>query len=918
MGSVSRETLRSLCRSAAAEGCVLLRNEGGTLPLAPGESVAVFGRCQFQTYASGTGSGGLVNAPYCVNLLQGLNSAGIHTDSETVRAYESWLSAHPYDDGGHVWAAEPWHQEEMPVGDLPRRAAGRCAKALVVLGRTAGEDKDHAPEKGSWLLTDTERDMLEHVSAAFSQVAVALNTSGLMDLSWLDTLPAREHISAVMLCWQGGQETGNGMADTLSGRVNPCGKLPDTVPLTLEDDAGLRNFGGDYRNFYEEDIYVGYRYLETFAPERVRYPFGYGLSYTHFLTESLEAKFGTEGLRMRVRVTNTGDTSGKEVAQLYLEAPQGLLGKPVRVLVDYYKTRLLAPGEAEERVFTVSREAMASYDDSGVTGHPYAYVLEAGEYRFALGNDVRSAKEILVDSCESVQIQELQVVRQCEQALAPTLGFDRIHPWLENGRFHPKPERVPVSLVNLQRRIEKRLPRELPFTGDQGWHLADVAAGRCSMDAFVAQLSPEELCTLVRGEGSASPKVTPGTGGAFGGVSDRLLAHGIPLACGTDGPSGLRLDSGETATQTPIGTSLAATWNDALVEALYAGIGEECRQNEVDLFFGPGMNLHRCLLNGRNFEYFSEDPLLTGRMGAAVCAGLEKSGAVGTIKHLACNNQEKHRAYLDAVVSERALRELYLKGFELAVRSGHVHAVMTAYCPINGHWAGANYDLCTTLLRGEWGYDGAVMTDWWTLLNHVSLGGAPTDKDTASMIRAQNDLYMVVNNFGAEENVNRDNLPEELQLGSVTVGELQRSARNICGLLTHTYAFGRPVRPGLRLLTFQPLVEAPEPLPTVEASGGCRIDFSSGDRQYLHVVEETVFTVGFAYRCPGRGVTQSTLLIRMNGKSFLTLIVNGSDGQWVDQELTCVRLPAGIYLVEGRFPKIGMETNGLRLTPETP
>ena len=243
---------------------------------------------------------------------------------------------------------------------------------------------------------------------------------------------------------------------------------------------------------------------------------------------------------------------------------------------------------------------------------------------------------------------------------------------------------------------------------------------------------------------------------------------------------------------------------------------------------------------------------------------------------------------------------------------------MTAYCPVNGHWAGANYDLCTTLLRGEWGYQGVVMTDWWTLLNHVSLGGAPTDKDTASMVRAQNDLYMVVNNFGAEANVNRDNLLEELGLGGVTLGELQRSARNICGLLTHTYAFNRPIQPGLRLLSFQPLTEAPEPLPTVEAASGCRVDFSQGDRQYLHVAEENVFTVGFTYRCPGRGVTQSTLLIRLNNKNFLTLIVNGSDGQWVDQELARVRLLAGTYLVEGRFPKIGMETNGLRLTPETP
>src|SRR5690606_20451816 len=308
--------------------------------------------------------------------------------------------------------------------------------------------------------------------------------------------------------------------------------------------------------------------------------------------------------------------------------------------------------------------------------------------------------------------------------------------------------------------------------------LRDVHDGKVSMEDFIAQLSDEDLATIVRGEGMVSPLVTPGTASAFGGVSDRLLSYGIPVGCTADGPSGIRMDSGDKATQVAIGTLLAATWNVELVEELYVMEGQELLRNNIDTLLGPGLNIRRSPLNGRNFEYFSEDPLISGAFAAACTRGIISGGSYATLKHFACNNQEKHRTKVDAVVSERALRELYLKGFEIAVKDGGANSIMTSYNPINGHWAASNYDLNTTILRGEWGYDGIVMTDWWANMNDPIDGGESSRQNTYAMVRAQNDLYMVVPNYGAEINAMEDNTLEKLADGTLTRGELQRNAMN--------------------------------------------------------------------------------------------------------------------------------------------
>ena len=305
------------------------------------------------------------------------------------------------------------------------------------------------------------------------------------------------------------------------------------------------------------------------------------------------------------------------------------------------------------------------------------------------------------------------------------------------------------------------------------------------MQDFIAQLSDEELCQIVRGEGMGSPRVTPGTASAFGGVSDALEAYGIPAACCSDGPSGMRLDCGTKAFSLPIGTMLAATFNKELITELFTYVGLEMTANHVDCLLAPGMNIHRHPLNGRNFEYFSEDPFLTGTIACAELNGLHESNVTGTLKHFCGNNQETNRHFLNSVVSERALREIYLRGFEIAVKEGNAKSIMTTYGAVNGIWTACNYDLCTEILRKEWGFTGFVMTDWWANLNQNRQ--APDKTNLAAMIRAQNDVYMVC----ADSVNHEDNLLESLQNGSLTRAELQRSAANLCHFLMHTNAMKR-------------------------------------------------------------------------------------------------------------------------------
>lgn len=754
---------------AVSGGIVMLKNDGA-LPLKQGGTAAVFGRIQLHYYKSGTGSGGMVNVSKVIGITDGLLDAGYKLDEQLLNAYREWDEQNPF-DYGEGWGGEPWSQKEMPLTDeLVGGAASRADAAIVIIGRTAGEEMDNKLEKGAFLLSDLEEDMLRRVTSAFDKTVVLLNTGGLIDMSFMDRYP----VSAVMYVWQGGMVGGAGTAAVLTGEVSPSGKLPDTIAYEISDYPSDKFFGSGDMDCYGEDIYVGYRYFETFAKDRVRFPFGFGMSYTSFDITASDFKLDGDKVTGSVNVKNTGSTPGREVVQIYCSAPQGKLGKPARVLCGFDKTRTLQPGESQTLSFEIPLESVASYDDSGVTGHKSAWILEHGGYVFYAGADVRSASEAY-----SLTLPET-VVRQCKSALGPLTAFKR----MVNSSGKPEFEDVPLTGEAFPHDHAK-LPAEIPQTGDRGIRLADVVNGKNTLEEFTAQLTDYDLSCIIRGEGMGSPKVTAGTAAAFGGVSDTLTALGIPCACCDDGPSGMRLDCGTKAFSLPNGTLLASTFDRPLMTELFTFMGLEMHTNQVDCLLGPGMNIHRHPLNGRNFEYFSEDPYLTGEMASAELAGLHSTGAEGTIKHFCGNNRETRRHFLDSVISERALREIYLRGFEKAVKKGGAKSVMTTYGQVNGVWTAGNYGLVTGILHDDWGFDGFTMTDWWANINRR--GKAPDKSDFAAMAMAQNDVYMVT----ADGAACNDNTLDSLKSGELTRGELQRNAMNILRFLTTTHAMKR-------------------------------------------------------------------------------------------------------------------------------
>lgn len=760
-----------------SEGIVMLKNENNALPLDTDKEVAVFGRIQFHYYKSGTGSGGMVNVTKVVNILDGLIDNGVKVNEKLLGTYRKWDKENPF-DLGEGWGGEPWSQKEMPLDEgLVKETAKSCETAIVIIGRTAGEEQDNRLEAGSYLLSDDEIAMLTVVRKHFKKVVLLLNVGNIIDMTDINRIAP----DSVLYVWQGGMTGGKGTADVLTGKVSPSGKLPDTIAYKASDYPSDANFGREKnRDIYAEDIYVGYRYFETFAKEKVLYPFGFGLSYTEFEIKTEKAEITEGAVKLSVSVKNIGSYKGKEVIEVYCEAPQGRLGKAARVLCGFEKTRELVPQEEQVVEIAVDIAKLASYDDSGVTGNKSCYVLEAGEYKFYVGSDVRSAEY----ACSFEQGENL-VTERLTQSLAPVESFERIKPVCEVGAFSIGREAVPVSEVDESARRLEKLPKEIAYTGDKGIKLWDVKNGKNTMDEFIAQLSDYDLSCIIRGEGMGSPRVTAGTASAFGGVSENLNGFGIPAGCCSDGPSGMRLDCGTKAFSLPNGTMIASSFNKELTSELFTFMGLEMAANKVDCLLGPGMNIHRHPLNGRNFEYFSEDPFLTGKMASAELKGMAGAGVTGTIKHFCANNRETNRHFIDSVVSERALREIYLKGFEIAVKEGGASSVMTTYGRVNGLWTAGNFDLNTVILREEWGFKGFTMTDWWANIN--VRGKEPDKTDLAAMARAQNDVYMVC----PDGEKNDDNTLAALENGGIERCELQRNAANICGFLLHTNALKR-------------------------------------------------------------------------------------------------------------------------------
>ena len=893
MGNSIQEGLAQKAREAACEGAVLLENKNSVLPFKEGSTVAVFGRIQTDYYKSGTGSGGSVNVEYVVNILDGLRqNPKVNVYEGLAKTYADWIKENPFDDG-MGWAQEPWSQVEMPLSPtVVKNAKAHADAALIIIGRTAGEDKDSGNEKGSYLLSDGEEDMLRAVCAEFDRVVVFLNIGSIIDLSFMDRYP----VSGLLIGWQGGQEGGAAAADLLCGDVSPSGKLPDSVVYHISDYPSDQNFGDRNENKYVEDIYVGYRYFESFRKESVRYPFGFGLSYTDFEMKTLDM---TPDGDLKVSVKNTGDVPGKEVVEVYVEAPQGALGKPDLALIAFAKTRLLSPGEEETLTISYPVNRLASYDDSGKSGHESCWVMEKGEYHILVGTSVRNAS-----SQFAFMVPETQVVKKCEEAMRPTASFYRMRPTSDGISYEP----VPTRSYDLKERIQSRLPEELPPAVKSGT-LREVKEGRLTLEEFVAQFTDQELCELVRGEGMCSPKATPGIASCFGGTTPSLAAYGLPVAGCSDGPSGIRMDCGTKATSLPNGTLLASTFNLPLVEELYELEGKELRKNKIDTLLGPGINIHRHPLNGRNFEYFSEDPLLTGLMAVAQLKGMHKVGVTGTIKHFCCNNQETNRHGTNSVVSERALREIYLKPFEIAVCEGGAKSIMTSYNPTNGTWTAGSYDLATTILRKDWGFSGIVMTDWWAKVSDDQ--GEGDEKNLSAMVRAQNDLYMVVSNASDHD----DNLEESLKNGSLTRAELQRCAVNICRFLIDSLSIEAMLHPDhfpkeegdaefvsaypdhpVAFTVEEDSLMYPAELPVCDKAE--RITFSSlpgsehlcvtgsgkGDFMTvkINILEEGSYAITMRLSSNASHLAQMPIVMWLGSRIVTTFVINGTDGKWVD------------------------------------
>ena len=774
---------RLAAREAAKEGMVLLKNENEVLPLRPGARVALFGKGTID-YVKGGGGSGDVASPYVHNILDGFLalSREVSVFPDSAEFYRHYVQE-AYSQGG-IPGLIP---EPTVPGDLLQRAAAWTDTAVVSFSRYSGEGWDrksdfggpeYEPEDGfthihladtifqhsDFYLTEVENRMLQDVTAHFPKVVVLLNVGGMADTRWIRDNDA---VSAALLTWQGGMEGGDAAAELLMGHGSPSGKLADTFAGTLEDYPSTEGFhASDGYVDYTDDIYVGYRYFETIpgAAEKVVYPFGYGLSYTSFaLTDvtgwigRIKEKSGGEKafpveFHISLCVTNTGSYPGKEVVQLYYSAPQGLLGKPSRVLGDYQKTRLLEPGESQRIEFVLPAERMASYDDLGKICKS-AWVLEAGEYHFYVGTDVRGQLQPAAGRWEAAQngggcgstgkperpdagwkipegentgtgvftwnLKENVVTKQCSARLVPAKLEKRM---LADGSYEKLPLRKQpdpdeniftplkypdeIECIAPEVRYQKSRPA---YQAPERPQLAAVAEGKMTLQEFIQSLSDEDLAWLLSG--------TPNTGCANTFGWGNLPESGVPNIMTEDGPAGVRFaeETGVRTTAFPCSTLLACTWNPDVVYEIGRAGGEEARENNIYVWLTPAVNIHRSPLCGRNFEYYSEDPFLAGKQAAAMVRGIQSSHVAASLKHFALNNKETNRKDSDSRVSERAAREIYLKQFEIVIREANPWSVMSSYNLINGCRASENHDLLTGILREEWGYDGTVTTDWWGL-----------------------------------------------------------------------------------------------------------------------------------------------------------------------------------------------------------
>lgn len=744
-----------LSRYAAEEGIVLLKNENSVLPLKKGCRIALFGKATFD-YVKGGGGSGDVTVSYIRTLYDGLISLDgqVSIFDGSVDFYRRYVQEQYACGKAPGMLAEPVLPQK-----LVKEGALYGDIAIISLSRFSGEGWDR---KEDYYLSSEEKEMITQVSTAFSKVIVALNVGGLVDTSWFKD---NKHISAVLMVWQGGMEGGTAIARILTGLVNPSGKLSDTLAASLDAYPSSDTFweSEDYVDYFE-DIYVGYRYFETISnmKEKVNYPFGFGLSYTTFELRDGKAAEQNGNIIVNVWVINTGHRAGKEVVQVYVEAPQGKLGKAARSLTAFKKTRLLQPGEAQYIELSFELSELASYDDLGKVQES-AMILEKGEYKFYLGTDVRSAEKMDF----TITLEENIIVRQLARRLAPSALSKRL---LADGTYEElKIRKENVKIGHPELRISRdetplfqpnvRSMTGMPFDQRYPGHiyLQDVADGKNTLQELIDQLSDEDLCYLVGGQ--------PNTGVANTFGYGNLPAFGIPNVMTADGPAGLRIypEAGIHTTAFPCATQIACTWNTEIAEAIgYAG-GAEVKENNIGVWLTPAINIHRNAFCGRNFEYYSEDPYLTGKMAGAMVRGIQSNHIGASVKHFALNNKETNRKNSDSRCSERAIREIYLKAFEIIVKEEKPWTIMSSYNLINGQRASENQELLTGILREEWGFQGMVTSDWWTNGEHLK------------EVKAGNDVKMA-QGFP-------DELMKALSDGRLSRGVLETSAVRILNMI---------------------------------------------------------------------------------------------------------------------------------------
>ena len=761
--------IKKIIRQSAAEGAVMLKNNG-TLPFEKGTKLSLFSRVNEQWVFRGYGSGGSVRCTDDRSLTAALRDCEeLEINEELAAIYHEFCAANPVCDDDNLF-----FYDEMELSDEAiKKAAAESDAAIFTVGRRYGEGHEAKVGPGNYYLTDKEKALLAKVCEAFDKVVVLINSCAIIDMSDFEALG--DKISAILYVWLGGMCCGDSVCDLLSGKVSPSGKLVDTIAKDYSDYPSSKNFGGYGFNNYEEDIYVGYRYFETFAKDKVVYPFGFGLSYTEFEYSDIKVKNAEGGFDISVTVKNIGGFAAKETAQVYLEKPCAKLGNPSRTLVAFAKTKTLQPDECETLTMFVSDYQLTSYDDCGVTGYPFAYVTEEGEYKFCVGRNVRQA-----EAAFTYYQEKTELFTQCTQAGAPQKEFDII--FAKQGENSTEMGKKPVTLrqYSLRDRILENLPEGVEHTGDRGIKLKDVKDGKNTLDEFVAQLTVDELDWLTRGDFHCKEEHKPyGGAGGFGGVTDCIIEKGVPTTITCDGPAGVTLDY--ESSLLPSATLLACTFNTELVEELYCAVAEELKERQADVFLAPALNIHRNPICGRNFEYYSEDPLISGKMAAAAVRGSQSLGGSACIKHFACNNQEYNRTRNDSRLSERALREIYLKGFEIAVKESEPKNLMTSYNLINGVWGHYNYDLVTVILRGEWGYKGSVMTDWF--IQYFESPDFENIWNNAYRIRAGVDLYMPGSEWNDRYEPDKSIVESFNCKNGITLGELQRCAKNILKMI---------------------------------------------------------------------------------------------------------------------------------------